>query len=467
MSTSSTSTKPEPPCVLIVGAGLGGLMLAALLEKAGIEYHVFERATKVKPLGSAMSIGPTILPALEQLGLLEEIEQISKRCLQLNILDVNMNPLASVKPKGQKDVAGYDSIVFARPDFYELMLRQVPPQKLYMGKRILQIKEKDDKVIIQCSDNTDYDGDILVGADGAYSAVRQNLYRDMDGQGLLPKSDRESLIAGFTCMVGVTGALDPERFPQLKEPNCQHRSIMCGNSRTYSVFTVPGNKICWAYTVRFEDPEEAKRQQFANSEWGPEANQPMIKEVYDLPCPFGGKMGDLIDATPQELISKVFLEHKMFQTWFHSRTVLLGDACHKMLPSAGQGAVNAMQDAVVLASCLYDLKDNSVPSLTKVFQSYYDQRYPQAKGQYENSQVTAKLMSGQRWHEKLVRQIVLNYLPDSFHAKRAAKSMSHRPQAQFLPMIPYKGTGPVLPQLPSTRYQKELAEKKKQAPVVV
>ena len=65
-----------------------------------------------------------------------------------------------------------------------MMLRQVPAHKLYMNKRILQVKEKDDKVIIQCSDNTDYDGDILVGADGAYSAVRQNIYRDMDERNL-------------------------------------------------------------------------------------------------------------------------------------------------------------------------------------------------------------------------------------------------------------------------------------------
>lgn len=48
-------------------------------------------------------------------------------------------------------------------------------------------------------------------------------------------------------------------------------------------------------------------------------------------------MGDLIDTTPKDIISRVYLEQKMFETWYHGRTVLLGDACHKMLPSAGQG----------------------------------------------------------------------------------------------------------------------------------
>lgn len=64
---------------------------------------------------------------------------------------------------------------------------------------------------------------------------------------------------------------------------------------------------------------------FENAEWGPEAVTPMIKEFYHLPCPYGGTIGDLIDATPKELISKVYLEHKMFQTWHHGRSVLLGD----------------------------------------------------------------------------------------------------------------------------------------------
>lgn len=68
---------------------------------------------------------------------------------------------------------------------------------------------------------------------------------------------------------------------------------------------------------------------FRNSEWGPEAAEQMCKEVRDFPIPGGTNnsltLGDLIDKTPQHLISKVMLEEKVFETWFHGRTVLLGD----------------------------------------------------------------------------------------------------------------------------------------------
>lgn len=69
---------------------------------------------------------------------------------------------------------------------------------------------------------------------------------------------------------------------------------------------------------------------FDNAEWGPEANQSMIEEVRDYPCALGGTMGDLIDLTPPEMISRVFLEEKLFESWHHGRVVLIGDACHKV-----------------------------------------------------------------------------------------------------------------------------------------
>ncbi|KAF9895589.1 hypothetical protein BX616_009318, partial [Lobosporangium transversale] len=65
------------PTVLIVGAGLGGLMLAMLLERIDVSYLILERASELRSLGSAMTMGASILPVFEQLGLLEEINKIS------------------------------------------------------------------------------------------------------------------------------------------------------------------------------------------------------------------------------------------------------------------------------------------------------------------------------------------------------------------------------------------------------
>lgn len=130
---------------------------------------------------------------------------------------------------------GYTSQLFARPLLYDLLLRQVPAEKIFMSKKVLKVVEEDDKVYIHCSDNSSYMGDILVGADGAYSAVRQNIYKDMSDQGLLPKADGEDLIVGYTCMVGVTNPLDPEKYPQLKDDHCHFESVIGGTSHSVKI----------------------------------------------------------------------------------------------------------------------------------------------------------------------------------------------------------------------------------------
>ncbi|KAG0246967.1 hypothetical protein BG011_002226 [Mortierella polycephala] len=161
--TSSSQTDKKTPVVLIAGAGLGGLMLGMVLEKAGIEYCIFERALKVKPLGAAMVLGPTILPVFEQLGLMEEFNKIAVPVVSTDIYNDNMKVLGSVKMNNIIETSGFDNMIFARPRLYEMMLKQIPEHKILMGKRVLKMQEKDDQVFIHCSDNTSYNGDIVGG----------------------------------------------------------------------------------------------------------------------------------------------------------------------------------------------------------------------------------------------------------------------------------------------------------------
>lgn len=88
---------------------------------------------------------------------------------------------------------GYDYLVFPRPVLYDLLLAKVPKEKIAFKKKVLSIKQTDDEVTIHCSDNTSYEGHILVGADGAYSAVRQCLYKQLAQENKLPASDAEQM----------------------------------------------------------------------------------------------------------------------------------------------------------------------------------------------------------------------------------------------------------------------------------
>ncbi|KAF9138597.1 hypothetical protein BG015_002325 [Linnemannia schmuckeri] len=257
-------TTADKPTVLIVGAGLCGLMLGTLLERIDVPYVIFERTSTIKSLGSAISVGCPVLALFQQLGIYEELVSVGFR-------------------------TGYSQYIVSRPALYDLLLKQIPAHKVLLKKRILTILEEDDRATIQAADNTVYEGDLLVGADGAYSAVRQRLYEKLKVKGLLPKVDDEELPFNCTCLVGQTEPLDIEEFPILKNSFSQFLIVrgidipymMCDETRHLQTSVKVGDKYL--------------------------------------------TVGDFYDRTPQELVSKVMLEEKVFETWYHGRTVLLGD----------------------------------------------------------------------------------------------------------------------------------------------
>ncbi|KAF9352888.1 hypothetical protein BGX26_009326 [Mortierella sp. AD094] len=321
MSQQATTDKRVSE-MLIVGAGIGGLALAILLDQINIPHHIFERASEVKPLGSAMAFTGVIFPALEQLGIHVELMEVSKPYTEVEFYNATLKKLGSFNVEYNVVASGYESLIFARPKFYEILRKRVPEHKISFKKKIINTEEKDGKVHIYCSDDTAYSGDILIGADGAYSGVRQSFYKKIDEEGVLPKSDLEDFAIGYITIVGVATPSNPEKYPQLKEEQSRFNQVLYGDS---------SNK-------------------FALS--------------------LGGTLGELFDATPKHLISKVFLEEKIFKTWHHGRTVLLEDACHKFHPAGAQGAVNAIFDAISLANCLFSMKDSSAENISASFEGY-------------------------------------------------------------------------------------------------
>ncbi|KAG0245537.1 hypothetical protein B0O80DRAFT_503423 [Mortierella sp. GBAus27b] len=463
--TDSNKTQPK---VLIVGAGLAGLMAGILLGRAGIPYDIFERAAEIKPIGSTMTFNANILPLFEQLGLLEEVLKISKPLLGLEIYDGDLSFIGRIDTTLYRERTGYDFIAFARPDMYQLLLSQVPPERLHLSKKITSTQDTAQGVSITCADGTEYQGDILVGADGAYSMVRHHMFEDVRKKSTLPKSDEEELTVGYVCMVGATKPFEDGKLDAIfKEKYSRfQRIILQGTPHSWSTATLPGNRVCWLMvtqlnsitTAATEDAKvaAAKAGKFKNIEWGPEANEAAIKEVRNFPCTLGGTMGDIIDMTPKDRISRVFLEEKLFETWYHGRVVLIGDACHKMLPSGGTGAINALQDAVVLVNSIVDMEAITADNIKAAFQGYQEHRYPRVKALMEKSRVMATLQYGQTWLERCARYAMFNFVPTSIQKEQMVKDGDYRPVCSFLDPVENRGTMPVLPQQPSRRHNERL-----------
>ncbi|KAF9907712.1 hypothetical protein EC991_010659 [Linnemannia zychae] len=445
----TTNTKLH---IIISGAGVAGLMLAILLEHLEISYEIVERCREMNPLGSVMCLNANVLPVFEQLGLSKEIAAASKPIREFNFFRGSMKRIGQYTDYNAFERDGYERLVLSRPKLHQILMSKVPSEKIHMGKKVKALNQSDEGVGLRCTDKTEFYGDILVGADGAYSAIRQSLYFQLKQEGLLPEADMRAMSKGFVCLVGVTTALDPSVFSGV-EGQYSSGSVMISDDTpyTWSTFTVPDNKICWNIIIQLT-AQESEEAQFRSSEWGPETSDRILNEASEYRTPFG-PLGNLIQQTPRDLISQVFLEDILYETWAHERVALIGDACHKLLPNAGQGAVNAIQDAVILANCLYEIKPNPTQeNIIRALQTYREERYPHVKTQHSASQVSAKVQLGHNWGEKMLRYFVLNILPKKMQLKQVVKDSAYAPLIAFLPPPPghilkqKQGKGNVLPQ---------------------
>ncbi|KAF9129732.1 hypothetical protein BGW39_003876 [Mortierella sp. 14UC] len=89
--------------ILIAGGGLGGVTLAVLLERAKIDFELFESSTSVSPLGSAIVIGPTVMPLFEQLGLSRRLEEIAKPIKTMHLLEEGLERIGEIDLADHKE----------------------------------------------------------------------------------------------------------------------------------------------------------------------------------------------------------------------------------------------------------------------------------------------------------------------------------------------------------------------------
>ncbi|KAF9148293.1 hypothetical protein BG015_009983 [Linnemannia schmuckeri] len=407
---------------------------------------------------SIMCLSPNILPAFEQLGLYEELMSFSKPALRNTFFTGELDIIGKTSTL-TTDTVGYDRILFARPELSDMLFKKIPSTKIHLSKKIVSFDQDQNGVTLTFEDNTTARGDILVGADGAHSAVRKHLFATLVKQGLLPKEDTKEMNKGYISLVGTTNALDPVRYPGVLEQDSESFYIIGDKKTPYTwvTFAVPGNKICWSVIVQLGIDATAD-EQFKSSDWVPqEQNKRMMDSIRHFKTPYG-TIGDLFDVTPIERVSKVYFEDQLFHTWNHGRTVLIGDAAHKILPSSGSGAVNAMQDAVLLANHLYDIKPTSHENIKTALSDYKAERFNAIVDQYPQSHMAAKLIYGHTFWERVLRHIVFNWLPKSLQMKQLLKDTAYRPQANFLPQAPKRGTMDTIPQQPSKRTQKKEEE---------
>ena len=162
---------------------------------------------------------------------------------------------------------GYETVLFPRQALHALLLSKVPAEKVHYNKKVLSMQQNKDGVMIRCADGTTYHGDILVGADGAHSGVRQHLYKTLQRENKLPHSDAKDMSKGFMAMVGTTSPLDGEKYPFVKSTTSTFNQVIVrGTSFNHAAFNMPNQQVCWVVISQVASLEEAEKMKFRSSE---------------------------------------------------------------------------------------------------------------------------------------------------------------------------------------------------------
>lgn len=328
--------------VLIAGAGIGGLTLAAALQKEGIDARVVERAKKLEPVGAGLVVQINAMRALAHYGFVDAVLTAGVSLDETVLFDWRGRVLTkgSLAPFVEK--YGQRMLCAHRARLHEALRGLLTPDTLELGRGLARYAESSDGVTVTFDDGATRKVDLLVGCDGLRSVVRAQLL-----------GDAPTRYSGYTSWRGV----------------CSTKGLALSGVMSES----------WGAGMRFGLVPIG----FDELYWFATANVPAGGKDGALPDELLARFGAWHDpipavlrATPVERIIRTDIADRVPVTrWTSARVALLGDAAHPMTPNLGQGACQAIEDAVVLAKLLSSTKD-----VTASLREYEARRVPRANG---------------------------------------------------------------------------------------
>ena len=320
----------------MIGAGIGGVAAGIALRRAGLDVEVYERAGTIADLGAGISLWANAIHALKALGLSSVVDAVSTPYSTAGLRSWNGEVLSAFPAADLQQRFGVFCIIMHRAELQTMLLDAFGRPRVHFGARCTGFGQDASGVWAELDGRAHARGDFLVGADGLYSVVRSAIH-----------GSSPPVYAGYTAWRAIV-RFDTE---QVKA------SESWGRGARFGQVPMSGSRVYWFATQNVREgerlPEEKTRLRHLFRGWH-EPIEALVEQTDESAI----LRNDIYDRPP-------------LRRWGVGRVTLLGDAAHPMTPNLGQGACQALEDAVALAQAVAE-----GPDILSALRSYEARRIP-------------------------------------------------------------------------------------------
>nr|WP_310617237.1 FAD-dependent monooxygenase [Pantoea cypripedii] len=315
--------------IAIVGAGLGGLAAGSLLQKAGFNVQVYEQSPAFSRLGAGIHMGPNVLKVFRRMGIEQQLEDLASHPDFWFSRDGETGEYLSRIPLGEfaRKEYGAAYVTVHRGDLQAMQMTSLEPGTVHFGKCLSSVEDSGSDVVLRFQDGSEERADIVIGADGINSKLREHL--------LGAEAPTYSGWVAHRALI---------RGEQLRKYNLNFEDCVkwWSEDRHLMVYYTTKSRDEYYYVSGVPHPAWDFKGSFVDSSQ---------QEMLDTFGHYHPVVQALIECS-ENVTKWPLLNRQPLPVWSEGRIVLLGDACHPMKPHMAQGAAMAIEDAAMLARCL-------------------------------------------------------------------------------------------------------------------
>lgn len=330
--------------ILIAGGGVGGLATALALGRKGWAVKVLEQAPQFGAIGYGIQLGPNVFSMFERLGLTDAVMEkaiVPENVWMFDAMDGERVTRVHIGPEFLKRY-GHPYIVIHRVDLHEVLMaacRAVPSISLDENAQVMSYTDHGDRVSVTLANGAVVDGDILIGADGLRSRVREQMI-----------GTSEPELIGYVAHRTIVPIADAPKDIPLDD-------VMLWGGPGFHIVNYPlRDKSMFNIVAVFRTDTFAQKGDT-------ESYRAELQHTYRNAHPAMRQMIAMMDLERRWPIG----DRAPQKGWSQGRVVLLGDSAHAALQSLAQGACMAFEDAVVLGE-LVDLCAGDYPAAFRQFE---------------------------------------------------------------------------------------------------